>query len=103
MGRNKMLLELEGESLVRRAARRAIAAGLAPVVVVIGHEPDRVRTELKDLPLEFAVNPDFTGPTSGSLHQRLKRPGPDSDCDVVMLPDRVTVNPATLGMPVAAA
>src|SRR3989475_10962647 len=77
MGRNKMLLELEGESLVRRAARRALAAGLAPVVVVIGHEADRVRTELKDLPLEFAVNPDFTGPTSGSLHQGLNRLGPD--------------------------
>ena len=26
MGRNKMLLELEGEPLVRRAARRALAA-----------------------------------------------------------------------------
>ena len=42
MGTNKMLLELDGESLVRRAVRRALAAGLAPVVVVIGHEPDRM-------------------------------------------------------------
>ena len=103
MGRNKMLLELEGESLVRRAARRAIAAGLAPVVVVIGHEADRVRTELKDLPLEFAVNPDFTGPTSGSLHQGLNRLGPDVDAVVVMLGDMVRVSAETLGMLVAAA
>src|SRR2546426_553382 len=94
MGRNKMLLELEGESLVRRAARRALAAGLAPVVVVIGHEADRVRTELKDLPLEFAVNPDFTGPTSGSLHQGLNRLGPDVDAVVVMLGDMRRLRPA---------
>src|SRR2546430_4486170 len=66
MGKNKMLLELDGESLVRRAAKRALAAGLSPVVVVIGHEAARVRAELKDLPLVFANNPDYTGPTSGS-------------------------------------
>src|SRR5207247_5827752 len=96
MGRNKMLLELEGESLVRRAARRAIAAELAPVVVVIGHEADRVRTELKDLPLEFAVNPDFTGPTSGSLHQGLNRLGPDVDAVVGMFVAAVRVRPEAL-------
>src|SRR3989449_8868853 len=103
MGRNKMLLELEGESLARRAARRALAAGLAPVVVVIGHEADRVRTELKDLPLEFAVNPDFTGPTSGSLHQGLNVLSADVDAVVVMLGDMVRVTAETLAMLVAAA
>src|SRR5947209_19205830 len=103
MGRNKMLLELEGESLVRRAARRALAAGLAPVVVVIGHEADRVRTELKDLPLEFAVNPVFTGPTSGALHQVMNRLGPDVDAVVVMLGEPVRVSAETRGLLGAAA
>ena len=36
MGRNKMLLALDGETLVRRAVRVALAAGLAPGVVVVG-------------------------------------------------------------------
>ena len=57
MGKNKMLLELDGESLIRRAAKRALAAGLSPLVVVVGHEAGRLRAELKDLPLVFAVNP----------------------------------------------
>ena len=72
-GRNKMLLRLEGESLVHRAARRAAGAGLAPVVVVLGAEAERVRAELADLPCDLALNPDFTGPTSGSLHRGLER------------------------------
>ena len=38
MGRNKMLLQLDGESLVRRAVGAALTAGLAPVVAVIGFE-----------------------------------------------------------------
>src|SRR5437667_5865289 len=95
MGQNKMLLELEGESLVRRAAKRALGAGLSPVVVVIGHEADRLRAELKDLPLEFAVNPDYTGPTSGSLHQGLNKLGPDVNAAVIMLGDMLRVTAET--------
>ncbi len=102
-GTNKMLLELEGESLVRRAARRALAAGLSPVVVVIGHEVDKLRAELQDLPVELAVNPDYTGPTSGSLHQALNKLGPNVDAAVVMLGDMVRVSAETLAMLVAAA
>jgi molybdenum cofactor cytidylyltransferase len=103
MGQNKMLLELEGEALVRRAAKRALAAGLSPVVVVIGHEAARLRAELKDLPLELAVNPDYTGPTSDSLHRGLTTLGSDVDAVVVMLGDMVRVTVETVAMLVAAA
>jgi len=103
MGKNKMLLELDGESLIRRAAKRALAAGLAPLVVVLGHEADRLRAELRGLPLVFAVNPDYTGPTSGSLHQGLNALGSDVDAVVVMLADMVRVTPETVAMLIAAA
>jgi molybdenum cofactor cytidylyltransferase len=103
MGANKMLLALEGESLIRRAVRRALAAGLSPVVVVVGHEPDRIRAELADLPVEFTVNPDYKGPTSGSLHRGLNALGPDVGAAVVMLGDMVRVTQDTLAMLVAAA
>jgi molybdenum cofactor cytidylyltransferase len=96
MGRNKMLLELEGESLVRRAARRALAAGLSPVVVVLGHEADRARAALADLGVEIALNPDFAGPTSGSLHAALDLLGEDVGAAVVLLGDMVHVSEAAL-------
>ena len=102
-GRNKMLLQLEGESLLRRAARRAVAAGLSPVVVVLGHEADRARAELKGLSCESVVNPDFTGPTSGSLHSGLEQLGSDVVAAVVMLGDMVLVTEHMLAGLVAAA
>ena len=37
MGRNKMLLQLGGRSLVRRAVEMALSARLDPVLVVVGH------------------------------------------------------------------
>ena len=101
-GRNKMLLQLEGESLLRRAARRALVVGLSPVVVVLGHEADRARAELKGLSCESVVNPDFTGPTSGSLHKGLEQLGSNVGAAVVMLGDMVLVTEQMLSGLVAA-
>ncbi len=56
MGRNKLLLELDGETVVRRAARTASAAGLAPVVVVTGHEHEAVEAALHGLPSRTVYN-----------------------------------------------
>jgi molybdenum cofactor cytidylyltransferase len=67
MGRNKMLFALEGESVLRRAARRALAAGLSPLVVVLGHEAERAWSEIADLPLERTFNPLYTQGINSSL------------------------------------
>jgi molybdenum cofactor cytidylyltransferase len=91
MGRNKMLLPLEGEPLVRRTAGRALRAGLAPVVVVLGHEAERAGAELAGLDVEIALNPSYTGPTSGSLHRGLERLGPEVAAAVILLGDMVLV------------
>lgn len=59
MGSNKMLFELEGESVLRGAARRALAGGLAPLVVVLGHQAETARRELDGLPCQVVINPDY--------------------------------------------
>jgi len=91
MGTNKMLLEIDGEPLVRRSARRARGAGLSPIVVVVGHEADKVEAQLDGFTCQFAVNPDFTGPTSGSLHRGLEQLAPGVGAAVVILADMVHV------------
>lgn len=56
MGRNKLLLELGCETVVRRAVRIAHAAHLDPVVVVTGHENEAVEAELHDLQCSAVYN-----------------------------------------------
>src|SRR5918994_3357614 len=51
LGTNKLLIELAGEPLVRRAARHALDAGLGPVIVVLGHDPGPVAAALAGLPV----------------------------------------------------
>ena len=67
LGRNKLLLDVGGEALVRRTVRRAVAAGLDPVVVVVGHEAERVTAELAGVPCRLVVNPDHASGQSSSL------------------------------------
>lgn len=103
MGTNKMLLELDGETLVRRAARRARSAGLSPIIVVVGYEPERVEAALDGFTCEFAINPDFTGPTSASLHKGLEQVPADAAGAVVILGDMVHVTAEMLRAVVDAA
>jgi molybdenum cofactor cytidylyltransferase len=92
MGRNKMLLEVDGVPMVRRAVMAATEAGCAPVVVVVGHEAEKVRTALHGVACVFAENADFTGPTSGSLHAGLEALDGTSDATVVLLADMVRIS-----------
>lgn len=91
MGRNKLLLPVEGEAMVHRTVRRVRDAGCDPLVVVTGHEGLRVREALATLELRFAESPDPTGPTSASLHTGLRALPDDVDAALVMLADMVRV------------
>jgi molybdenum cofactor cytidylyltransferase len=81
---SKLLLEIGGEPMVRRAARRAAEAGLDPVVVVTGYDAARVEAALEGLPCALVRSPDPTGPTSGSVHSAL-RALDDSVCAAVIV------------------
>jgi len=91
MGRNKLLLPLAGEPLVRRACRRGLAAGLDPLIVVVGHEADRVQESLTGLDCRFILNADVGGPMSGSLHRGLGGLPAEAQGVVIMLADMVNV------------
>jgi molybdenum cofactor cytidylyltransferase len=91
MGRNKLLLPLAGEPLVRRACRRGLASGLDPLIVVLGHESERVQEALTGLDCRLVLNADLGGPMSGSLHRGLKALPAATEAAVVMLADMVNV------------
>lgn len=57
-GDNKMLLEIDGESLLRRAARRAVGAGYDPVLVVTGRWRAQAEEEVAGTGCRTVFNPD---------------------------------------------
>lgn len=86
-GRNKLLLTLHGESLARRAARAALAAGLSPVVVVLGHEAEAVGRELAGLPVRSVINAAYERGVNTSLAAGIAAVGSEAGAAVVLLAD----------------
>jgi molybdenum cofactor cytidylyltransferase len=94
MGANKLLLRIGGEPLVRRAARAALDAGLAPVVVVLGHEAEAVGDELAGLGCAAVRNPRHALGLNTSLDAGIAAVAQDADAAVVLLADMPLVTSA---------
>lgn len=96
MGRNKLLLELDGETVVRRAVRTALAAGLEPVVVVTGHARATVEGQLRGLGCTAVFNREHAAGTHTSVAAGIGAVEPDCEAAVVILADMPFVTPAML-------
>jgi molybdenum cofactor cytidylyltransferase len=56
---NKLLARVDGEPIVRRAARTLVESDCTPLFVVVGHEAERVREALSGLPFETVANDEY--------------------------------------------
>ncbi len=92
-GRDKLYLEMAGESLLRRCVRQAIAARLDPVLVVAGPEPDRARRELADLSCRVVVNDDHAAGMGVSLACGVSHLPESASAFVALLADMPLVGP----------
>ncbi|HUM11329.1 MAG TPA: nucleotidyltransferase family protein [Myxococcaceae bacterium] len=92
MGRNKLLMELGGESVLRRAVLTAADAGLDPVLVVLGHQSDRARAELEGLRCQVVLNPQFQEGIHSSLRSGIHAVPESCTAAVVLLADMPLVD-----------
>jgi molybdenum cofactor cytidylyltransferase len=107
---NKLLAELDGEPLVRHAARTLVGASLDRVVAVVGHESDRVRAALADLPVAVVTNPDYEAGQATSVRRGIEATREDGaeaehpvpDAAVFALGDMPAVATETVELLVAA-
>ena len=87
MGTHKLLLPLGGEALVRRTVRQVSAAGFDDVLVVVGHEHERVLASLQDLDVRHAINAQYaTG--MGSSFRVAVESMPESEAAMFALADQ---------------
>jgi molybdenum cofactor cytidylyltransferase len=93
--RNKLLIDIEGEPLVRRMARTYLAAG-ADVHAVVGHEAEVVRAALADLPLAFVDNPRFAEGQQTSVRAGLDSLSEAYDAVLVALADQAALTSADI-------
>ena len=76
---NKMVLPIDGESLVRRTAKTLLDFSDVKPVVVVGHEADRIMSVLNDLPLIIVKNEHHQTGQMSSVTAGLAAAGHASD------------------------
>lgn len=84
---NKLLVRVGGVPMVRRAANIASRSGLDPIVVVVGHEQERVREALDGIECRFVVNERHADGMSTSVVQGVRSIRDEVDGAVVLLGD----------------
>ncbi len=95
-GPNKLLAEIGGRPLVRIAVEQALASRARPVIVVTGHQRERVEAALAGLPVEFAHNPGFREGLGTSLKAGIAALPAQADGVIVCLGDMPQVDTALI-------
>ena len=102
-GPNKLLAEIDGRPLVRIADRAgARPRAPRPVIVVTGHQRERVERALAGLPVTFVHNPDFAEGLSTSLKAGIAAVPAEADGAIVCLGDMPQVSATLIDRLIAA-
>jgi molybdenum cofactor cytidylyltransferase len=95
-GPNKLLADIAGRPLVRIVVEEALASRARPVLVVTGHQRERVEQALADLPVKFVHNPHFADGLGTSLKVGIAALPADVDGAIVCLGDMPQVDAAMI-------
>jgi len=71
-GKPKQLLDWKGQPFVRAVATKALAAGLSPVVIVVGANAEQVESTVKDLDVMIVRNIDWISGQANSIREGIK-------------------------------
>lgn len=99
---NKLLADIEGEPVVRRAARSLLSSWVDDVAVVLGHDGTRVGDALAGLDLRAVRNEAYDAGQSTSVRRGIEAVRDHAEAAVIALGDMPFVDPGTIDALVAA-
>jgi len=101
-GENKLLAEIGGKSLIRIAAEQALASRASPVIVVTGHQREKVEAAVAGLGVQLTHNPEFAAGLGTSLRTGVAAVPPHNDGAVICLADMPQVGAPLIDKLIAA-
>jgi molybdenum cofactor cytidylyltransferase len=95
-GPNKLLEQIAGRPLVRIVVDAVLGSRARPVIVVTGHQRERVEAALSGLPVRFVHNPYFADGLGTSLKTGIAALPAEADGAIVCLGDMPQVDAALI-------
>lgn len=102
LGQPKQLLQLGGKPALQYVIDAAKAAGLDPLLVVLGHAADTIQQHIDVAGCTVLLNPDYAAGQSTSVRTALDHLPEDVEAVVFLLGDQPLVEPAVIQALVAA-
>jgi molybdenum cofactor cytidylyltransferase len=92
-GRNKLLMDADGQPMVRRVAVTLLNSRVREVIAVLGHDHARVAAALAGLPLRIVVNDEYALGQMSSVRAGIAATAEDPVAIVVALADQLALEP----------
>ena len=99
---NKLLAELAGTPMIRQVVENVSRSAADPVLVVVGHDADRVESALSGSDVTVVTNPDYEDGISASIRHGVAALPDDVDGVIICLGDMPEVEAKTIDALVAA-
>ena len=99
---NKLLADVDGTPMIVRSVDAVLASDAGPVIVVTGHEPDRIAAALADRDVTLIHNAAYGDGLSTSLKAGLVAIPVDADAALVCLGDMPAITAAHIDTLIAA-
>lgn len=100
MGQTKQLLAFKGRPILAHTIDQGLAAGLCPLILVLGHQAGRIKSQLPRRPIDMIINKAYPSGMASSIKTGLKRvgqyPGKPFRGAVFLLGDQPLVPPETI-------
>jgi molybdenum cofactor cytidylyltransferase len=96
MKENKLLLKLNGETLIEHVVKVAKESSVDEIVVVLGYEATKVKERLAKIACKFAVNENYMKGQSGSVKVGLSAISGNAEAVMILPADIALVDPESI-------
>ena len=93
MGRNKLLLAFEGKALIAQAVDTLLESEVDEIIVVLGHEADKVKEKLRGKQVTFVENSNYRQGMSTSIRAGLGAVSSGATAIMIYLADQPLLEP----------
>jgi len=96
MNENKLLLKIDGETLIEHVMKAAKESSAEEVIVVLGYEAQKIREKLAKLGCKLAVNENYMKGQSGSVKVGLSAVSSNAEAVMILPADVALIDPESI-------
>ncbi|GAP41164.1 nucleotidyltransferase family protein [Flexilinea flocculi] len=93
---HKLLVKIDGKSVIRTTVEKTLQSDFQPVIVVVGAKGETITAEIHDLPIIIVQNTDWLQGQSTSLKCGLRAIPPAVESVCILLADQPLISQDTL-------